>query len=197
MRATKQAIAVAFLHLMAEKPYNKITVNDIVSACGINRNTFYYHFRDIPDLLESILNTGGEQLATDYGDLDDPLDCLRPMIEYILQYKKIVLNVYRSENREQFLHQLDRLSLRVAIRYLERIGSDTELLPEDRALLTRFYKSLLVGVTLDWLEHRMSYDLLERAEQLLALYPGAGKQAMRICAERAKEAKEAKEKRER
>ena len=45
---TKQAIETAFLQLLNEKPLNKISVRDIVEKCGINRNSFYYHFQDIP-----------------------------------------------------------------------------------------------------------------------------------------------------
>lgn len=52
---TKKAIIEAFWKLLEEKPYNKITVKEIVDSCQINRNTFYYHFHDIPDLLEQII----------------------------------------------------------------------------------------------------------------------------------------------
>lgn len=52
MNRTKDIIIDAFWQLLAEKPYNKITVKDIVDRCQINRNTFYYHFHDIPELLE-------------------------------------------------------------------------------------------------------------------------------------------------
>ena len=55
MNRTKEAIVNAFWELLEEKPYNKITVKDIVDRCQINRNTFYYHFHDIPELLESII----------------------------------------------------------------------------------------------------------------------------------------------
>lgn len=52
---TKQAIKAAFLELLDEKPLNKISVRDIVERCGINRNSFYYHFQDIPSLLGEII----------------------------------------------------------------------------------------------------------------------------------------------
>ncbi len=45
---TKQAIETAFLQLLNEKPLNKISVRDIVEKCGINRNSFYYHFQGYP-----------------------------------------------------------------------------------------------------------------------------------------------------
>ena len=46
---TRQIILHTLTELMNEKPLSKITVKDIVERCGVNRNTFYYHFRDIPD----------------------------------------------------------------------------------------------------------------------------------------------------
>ena len=48
---TEKAIKASFLKLLNERPLTKITVRDIVEDCGINRNSFYYHYRDIPALL--------------------------------------------------------------------------------------------------------------------------------------------------
>ena len=48
---TKEIIIQTLLELLNEKPLAKITVKDIVERCGVNRNTFYYHFRDIPDVM--------------------------------------------------------------------------------------------------------------------------------------------------
>ena len=52
---TRQAIQSSFCRLLAEKPLNKISVRDIVEDCGINRNSFYYHFQDIPTLIGEII----------------------------------------------------------------------------------------------------------------------------------------------
>ena len=41
---TKIAIQQSFLRLLSQRPITKITVKDIVEDCGINRNSFYYHF---------------------------------------------------------------------------------------------------------------------------------------------------------
>ena len=48
---TKQAIAAAFAQLSQKKPVDKITVKDFVEHCGISRQTFYYHFADIAELM--------------------------------------------------------------------------------------------------------------------------------------------------
>ena len=63
---TKQAIKSSFLKLLNEKPLNRISVRDIVEDCGINRNSFYYHFQDIPALLTEIITDETDRLIADY-----------------------------------------------------------------------------------------------------------------------------------
>ena len=63
--STKKAIIESFLYLASKKPLEKITVRDIVDDCGINRNTFYYHFQDIFAVLEEICLSGARHLNAD------------------------------------------------------------------------------------------------------------------------------------
>ena len=51
---TRKAIKESFLKLLSQRPLSQITVKDIVEDCGINRNSFYYHFADLPALVEEI-----------------------------------------------------------------------------------------------------------------------------------------------
>ena len=59
---TKQAIIDAFLQLAGQRTLEKITVRDVVDACGINRNTFYYHFHDIYAVIEGLCAQAVETL---------------------------------------------------------------------------------------------------------------------------------------
>ena len=59
---TKVAIKESIIRLLNRKPLNKITVKEIVDDCGINRNTFYYHYADIRALLEEIFIEQSNQL---------------------------------------------------------------------------------------------------------------------------------------
>ena len=59
---TKFAIAFAFKELLLEKSIDKITINDITEKCGINRQTFYYHFHDIYELIEWICETDADHV---------------------------------------------------------------------------------------------------------------------------------------
>ena len=70
---TKRAIQEAFLAVLNEKPLGKITVKDITDRCGINRNTFYYHYQDIPALLEEICQNQVEDIISKYPTLNSIL----------------------------------------------------------------------------------------------------------------------------
>ena len=67
--ATKNALAASMKKLMRKKPFEKISVSDICEDCGINRKSFYYHFRDKYDLVNWIFYVGfiGELDVNSYG----------------------------------------------------------------------------------------------------------------------------------
>ena len=53
---TKQSIRKAFYELIQEKGYESITIQDIADRAMINRNTFYLHYQNKPDLLDTCMN---------------------------------------------------------------------------------------------------------------------------------------------
>ena len=65
-QVTKRALEASLKNLLLQKPLSKITINDIAEDCGINRMTFYYHFRDIYDLIEWSCEEDKAFLATVY-----------------------------------------------------------------------------------------------------------------------------------
>ncbi len=54
---TKQALAASLRELMEEVPFDKINVSQICERCGMNRKSFYYHFKDKYDLVNWIFDT--------------------------------------------------------------------------------------------------------------------------------------------
>ena len=67
---TKRAIKESFVNLLNERPLNKISVRDITDKCGINRNSFYYHYQDIPALMEEILTEQIDDIIEKYSGTD-------------------------------------------------------------------------------------------------------------------------------
>ena len=62
---TKQALSEALKAMMKKKPLNKITVRELVEDCGVNRKTFYRHYRSISDVVTEFEN----ELLSDFSDI--------------------------------------------------------------------------------------------------------------------------------
>lgn len=187
MNRTKALIVDTFWQLLEEKPYSKITVKNIVDCCQINRNTFYYHFHDIPELVEDTIKNDANEIIRTYSRFGSPLECLTPLAEHCKQKKKALLHIYHSAQREVFLNQLERICLYVVTQYVDNVTKDMSLSEEDRNLMLRFYKCLLVGIFLDWLGENMNYDIEKDFKRLTELFGDAGMQALLKAGEAAQD----------
>lgn len=183
MRRTKSSIIDAFTELLEERPLNKITVKDIVDRCNINRNTFYYHFPDIPSLLQEMMEEKVNNLIAAHYQFGHPMDCIKPALQYGLAHKQAILHVYRAVNRETFLVYLNRFSQNMVNEYFSNISTTISILSEDEKILNRYYKCIITGCLLDWLDASMNYDLASDIERLCFLLEGSGKQAFQKSAE--------------
>lgn len=186
MNRTKESIVAAFGELLEERPLNKITVREIVDRCGVNRNTFYYHFKDIPSLLEETIISQADQIIQNASAFGSPIDCIMPLVQYSTAHKKAILHIYRSAQREAFQAYLDRVATHIVRTYVDTVTkglfSDLDSSPE-KELLIRYYKCTMVGATLDWLDSGMQYDLQAVTFRLCNLLSGSGRQAFLRCME--------------
>ena len=117
---TKEIIARTFTELLDEKPMSKITVKDIVEHCGVNRNTFYYHFRDIPDVVEFILKKKWDEILEAPQERTSITECVEEMAALIRENRKIMLNVYRSVKRDTFLIYLNDVASYIVTEYFNK-----------------------------------------------------------------------------
>lgn len=177
MNQTKNIIIDAFWLLLEEKPYNKITVKDIVDRCQMNRNTFYYHFHDIPELLEIAVKNDADYIIHTYGKTGAPLECITSFIEHCSKRKKAILHIYHSIFREYFINELEQIALYIVDRYMDTVNASQSMPPEDKTLLTRFYKCMFTGICIDWLNNGMRYDLSRYIARIDILFYGATQQA--------------------
>ena len=97
---TRQAIKTSFIKLLEEMPLSKISVRSIVEDCGINRNSFYYHFEDIPSLIEEIIKEDVDALITQCASIQSMEDCVRLAFQFATKNKKAVLHLYDSASRD-------------------------------------------------------------------------------------------------
>ena len=176
MNDRKKMIMDAFWELLEENPYNKITVRLIVERCGVNRNTFYYYFQDIPALMEEILNRQIDLLITKHCRVGSLEECISLLANFFVENKRIAMHLYRALPRDVFISHLDLLLYRLTDLYIENISSALKLQVEHKELVVRFFKCLLVGSFLDWLENGMNYDLVHDCMLICRQQKGASLQ---------------------
>jgi len=182
---TKELIIQTVLELLNERPFAKIMVKDIVERCGINRNTFYYHFRDITDVMEYAFKREMDRIMQSHMEsasdaatpeaAEDLLDGLAQVVDMLRENKRAILHIYRSLDRVILQRQLEQLCDYMVSNYVlraENVPELRQLSEEDARLVKNLQKCLLEGVLLDWLEHGMKEDLaagMKRMMQLLRL----------------------------
>ena len=182
MNRTKLAIVDTFWQLLEEKPYNKITVQDIVDRCQVNRNTFYYHFQDIPSLAELSVEGWADEVIKNYGGFGSPVNCLTYMAEECIKRKKAFLHLYRSTQKESFLRYLNKMGYHIVRSYVDKTVENLTLPENAKETLIRYYKCTFVGIILDWLEDGASYDLVAFTQELCDLFSGSVESAFLKCA---------------
>lgn len=177
MNRTKKAIMDVFWQLLEEKTYSKITVQNIVERCQVNRNTFYYHFQDIPTLVECSIQEWTESVIGKNCQLDSPANCILPVTQELINRKAAFIHLYHSANRESLMRYLNEISQHIVQFYIDHATKDVDIPAEDRMVLVWGYKCALVGVIIDWLDNEAAYDLSASCERILDLFEGSGKRA--------------------
>ena len=141
-KTTKMAIAYALKELVEEKSLNRITIQDIADKCGINRQTFYYHFPNIIDLVEWILYTDAEKLMQGNKTYHTWQKGYLSVFKTIEKDKSFILNVYHHAPREyikSFLYTVTQHLLLDVVEEKTKLVlecvSDTSLKQEEKQAL--------------------------------------------------------------
>ena len=105
---TKQMLVEALIALSNKKDFSKITVSELVSYCGINRKTFYYHFTDIYDLLEWHLNNELNLALSSFHSIADFDATISYAFHYMNQHtylKNLIQDTLARDKITQILHK--------------------------------------------------------------------------------------------
>lgn len=178
---TKKAIKQSFMKLLNEKPLNKISVREIVEDCGINRNSFYYHYQDIPALMEEIITELYQSLIQKYPDITAIDDCFEAAFGFMLENKKAILHIYNSISRDIFEKYLMNYCEYAVNTYLLLAFGDKMIGENNHKMIVRFLKCELFGTFIDWLNAGMPEEVLDEAMRMLSLCHGLPETIIERC----------------
>lgn len=178
-QVTKRALEQSLKNLLLKKPLTKITINDIAEDCGINRMTFYYHFKDIYDLVEWSCLEDARRALEQKKTHDTWQQGLLQIFQAVRDNRPFILNVYRCVHREQVEKYLEPLVDNLVMGVLNEESADITVREEDKAFITQVYSYILVGLMLDWIKDDMREEPKEIVERLGRLIDGSMEEALR------------------
>ena len=157
-QVTKRALEASLQSLLLQKPLSKITVTDITEDCGINRMTFYYHFKDIYDLVEWCCQEDASRALAGKKTYETWQQGLLQIFEAVRENKPFILNVYRSVSREQVENYLYKVTYALLDGVVEEQAQGMSVRQEDKAFIAQVYSYAFVSLMLDWIKDEMKQD---------------------------------------
>ena len=169
----KREIKNSFIKLLTERPISQITVKDIVEDCGGNRNSFYYHFQDIPSLLEEIIVEMTAKVIENLPEESTFEEKVTAALQEINLNKRMIYHIYGSSNREFYEKQLMKICEHVTRTYIRSREYSERVDSKDLEFVISYLKCELFGQLIDWLNHDMSYDIVEHSRILCRMFAGS------------------------
>lgn len=161
---TKQAMYHALKKLITTKSINKITIKDITDTCGLNRQTFYYHFKDIYDLLEWSFR---EEFRFIGNYLQDPHntweEILTSAVMYISQNKYICQCIISGVGRDQLTLCLHNTIYEIIRKIITNSQPFNQIPDRYLDFTARFYTYAICNYIFDWIKN----GVLEPPEQVV------------------------------
>lgn len=169
---TKILISNAFFDLALSKSIDKITVKDIVENCGITRQTFYYHFQDIMDVIEWSLQQKMNEVLDKSLKAPSMIEAIKILASLLSEHPDFINKLLNSQKREQ----TERLLISTVRSYLQEMIEKKELFMDmkrsDVEISKKFFSYAIVGTLIETSQNRKNMDLDVVTEQICRLITG-------------------------
>jgi probable dihydroxyacetone kinase regulator len=175
---TKRALSTSLKNLLAKKPLDKITVSSLCLDCGINRQTFYYHFADLADLVEWTCVSDAERALNNKKTYSTWQEGFLAIFALMREDKTFIMNIYHSVSREQLELYLYKLVYKLIREVVEEQAEGMNVPEKDKDFIAHFYKYAFVGLVFDWINRGMEDDPKEIVSHLSQLMKGFFKNAL-------------------
>lgn len=172
----RETIANAAKTLLFDKKVRKLTVKDIVEECHITRQTFYYHFEDIPDLMAWSLRRNFDRVIAQCQAQKNGEEALRYLLSAAVNARLMLKKGMQSNYGEELERQLEGLLMDFLSHVAASRGLYARVSAREAELLLRYHCGGVMFLLRDWKEqdtaeldtiaHRL-YQMMIREENPL------------------------------
>lgn len=148
---TKRALEQSLKHMLLQKPLTKITINDIAEDCGISRMTFYYHFKDIYDLVEWACLEDARKALDEKKTHDTWQQGFIQILYAVRENKPFIMNVYRCVDRAQVERYLRTLTEPLLMGVMAEQAKGMTVRQADKAFMKTIFSGKLFTIP-SWAE---------------------------------------------
>ena len=170
---TKRMLSMSLKKLLSKTTLDNITIQDITDHAEVSRKTFYYHFQDIPSLLEEIIVEMTAKVIENLPEESTFEEKVTAALEEINLNKRMIYHIYGSSNREFYEKQLMKICDYVTRTYIRSRDYSEKVASKDLEFVISYLKCELFGQLIDWLNHDMSYDIVEHSRILCRMFAGS------------------------
>lgn len=152
---TRKLLQDALLKLIHDKGYHNITVQDITAAATLNRSTFYKHYRDKDDLLQSVIQSVLDELSTIHpkpnaeGDLMDIRNLYVWIFEHVQQHRDFYHLMLENQTVAPFTQQMQQSLQQLVSRLVIRYRTPRMTMPPN--LYASFVSASFLGIVKWWI----------------------------------------------
>lgn len=169
---TEKALAASLKKLLERKTLEKITVKDITDDCGVNRQTFYYHFHDIYDLVEWIFDQEAKKFMEDCVENCHWQESVKALMERLLDEKSFIMNTFFSINRRQLEKYMQKLAKPALTGIAVEFSKGKSITKEDIEFVADIFTFALVGIMTEWVAGGMSEEYASKIDKLFLVIDG-------------------------
>ena len=173
MADMKRAYAEALCALLEEKPLDKIRVKDITSRLGVSRQSFYYHFDSIHEVLAWIYAGAAENFLNQFGSMENWPYAYLLVLKWMQERKKLVMNTYHSLEREYVEFFMQGVLSRYTRPIAAAQAAGMRVSEGQSCFVADFYTRAVVAATLEWVRTEMRETPEELVRKVCTLLKGS------------------------
>lgn len=170
---TKKRLADTLIELLSRRSLDKITVKELVEACHVNRQTFYYNFKDIYDLVAWIFAEKTAHITPESRTAENWKDDFREIVSSMRENKSLILNAYHSLSRTHLEKYLMNWLRPIMGQLVDEAAAEAILASADRDFIVNIYSLGFVGLAMEWVDNDMKEIFPTQLDQFIKLIDGS------------------------